>query len=223
MTDLSQRTEQSKAITPEMKTRFLGFCPICEGDFKLHGDKLVHHGFTRPGVGYIIGDCLSVHELPYELSDETCRKYKAGCENALKGAQKYLARLKAGEVKTIKVPDYSKGYSRFPAMVEITIVHLAFEQAWESEVHQTEYRIRGLEREITRMVKYIEAWVLKPVRTLEEEMAAKRAGVAERKAERDAKRAVKFAKQAALKAKQADREAEKVQLMTKYKEAFQAR
>src|ERR1700744_5588220 len=96
----------------DLKTRFLGFCPICEGDFKLRGNKLVHHGFTRPGVGYIIGDCLSVHELPYEISDNTCKLYQAGCLNAKTDSENYLAKLKAGAVKTFLVPDYSKGYSR---------------------------------------------------------------------------------------------------------------
>lgn len=208
--------------TLEVKIRFVGFCPICEGDFRLRGNKLVHHGFTRPGVGYIIGDCLAVHELPYELSDGVCKQYKAGCQNAVATAENYLAHLKAGEIKTLQVPDHSKGYSRFPDMMEITILHLAFHKAWEAEIYQTESRIRSLTSEIARMQRFIDGWTLKSVRTFEEEMQKKRAETDARKAVREAARQVKRDKAAAIKAKHVRFEAEKEALMAKYREAFLA-
>lgn len=46
---------------PATVTRYVGKCPICEGDFKLttdaihgnfgDGQKMVHHGYQRPGDG----------------------------------------------------------------------------------------------------------------------------------------------------------------------------
>jgi len=203
-----------------LKTRFIGFCPICEGDFKLLNQRLVHHGYRRPGWGYIVGDCPSVHELPYELSNEVCKKYQEDCRNALQNTRTYLVRLQAGEVKTLQVPDYSKGYNRDPDMMEITVVYLAFHQAWEGAIYVTTHRIQKLESEIERMQSWIDTWTLKPVRTFEEGVAAKRAAVSVRKAEAEAKRAVKRAKEAALKAKYAAWEEEKKTLMAKYKGAF---
>jgi len=204
----------------DFKQRFIGFCPICEGDFKLQDNRLVHHGYRRPGHGYIVGDCLSVHKAPYELSDEVCRLYKMYCTNALESNREHLARLQSGQVKQFQVPDYSKGYLRHPEMMEITVVHRAFHQAWESEIHLTESHIKGLLLEINRMDRYIADWALKPIRTFEEEMEAKRAVVQKNKAEREAKRQIKREKAAALKAKYAAWEEEKAQLMAKFKARF---
>lgn len=206
----------------DIKQRFIGFCPICEGDYKLHENRLVHHGYRRPGVGYIIGDCLSVHKAPYELSDEVCRLYRMYCTNALESNREYLARLQSGQVKTLQVPDRSKGYSMHPEMMEITVIHLKFHQAWESEVYQTESHIKGLLLEIARMDRFIDGWTLKPVRTFEEEMEAKRAVVQKNKAERQAKRQVKLDKAAALKAKYAAWEEEKASLMASFRAKFLA-
>jgi len=44
----------------ELSTRYIGWCPVCERDIKVRDDVLVHHGYQRPGVGYIIGDCVGV-------------------------------------------------------------------------------------------------------------------------------------------------------------------
>jgi len=52
-------------------------CQICEGDFamkerarntKARG-HLVHHGFKRPGDGYLYGQCPGAHHLPFPAYD----------------------------------------------------------------------------------------------------------------------------------------------------------
>lgn len=62
---------------PDTSTRYIGWCPICEGDFKVRGEHLVHHGFQRPGIGYIVGDCPGVGYNPYELSTQACTVYRS--------------------------------------------------------------------------------------------------------------------------------------------------
>ena len=47
-------------------TRYLGNCQVCEGDQKLHHGRMVHHGYKRPGDGFIV--CPGVHQVPYEVS-----------------------------------------------------------------------------------------------------------------------------------------------------------
>lgn len=208
-------------------TRHVGFCPICEGDFKLaDGNKLVHHGYRRPGVGYIIGDCLSVHAAPYELSDEVCHTYKNMLLGKLAFSNKYLARLNRGEVTCFEVERRKTGST--PWNPEYEYVDVAtpngydFTRELDEKVRQTEYEIKNLKSEIARMDGWISKWELKPIRTFEEELEKKAAATAARKAERDAKRAVKQAKADALKAKYARWEQEKLDLMKKYKDLLLA-
>lgn len=58
----------------ETSTRYVGWCPICERDIKVR-TGLVHHGYERPGVGFIIGDCPGVGNPPYETSTHACDFY----------------------------------------------------------------------------------------------------------------------------------------------------
>ena len=47
-------------------TRPRAECPICEGTFALDGNgHLGHHGYKRPGWGFIIGDCMAVGYKPW--------------------------------------------------------------------------------------------------------------------------------------------------------------
>lgn len=208
-------------------TRYVGFCPLCEKDYKLaHGEKLVHHGYTRPRVGYIVGDCLSVHAKPYELSDEICHTYKELLLGKLAFANKFLARLNRGEVSCFQVERRKPGSTSWNPEYEYVDVATPngyeFTRELDDKIRQTEYEIKELKREIARMDGWISKWELKPVRTFEEELEKKAAAVAERKAERDAKRAVKQAKADALKAKYARWEQEKLDLMKKYKDELLA-
>jgi hypothetical protein len=54
-----------------------GTCPVCFRNIKLTDDqKMVHHGYERPGHGYIVGDCFTVKTyLPYELSAEGTKAF----------------------------------------------------------------------------------------------------------------------------------------------------
>lgn len=204
-------------------TRHIGFCPICEGDFKLVDEtKLVHHGYRRPGGGYIVGDCLSVHKQPYELSDEVCHQYQALLMNKLVLNHKYLSRLERGEVTSFMVErPKMNGHYREMVRVEIATPNgYDFIRELDQQIHNTKWEIKGLKNEIERMDKHIAAWTLKPVRTVEEELEKVRQAKAERKALSDARKAKKQAKADALKAKYAKWEQEKAELMAKWKGVF---
>lgn len=200
-------------MTIQTATRYIGFCPICEEDFKLNEGKFVHHGFRRPGDGYIHGDCFAVGKSPYEVSADVCREYIVAVQLQIKDLETRLGQLRAGEVKTVCV-----AWSQ----TELTVVNLGFHSAWEYRVSSAEHGITSCKREIERMQKHIEAWTAKPIRTFEEELEKERAAKAVRIAERDAKRAVKAAKEAAKQATRERREAEMYTLRAKYLDVFQA-
>ena len=210
---------------PTLKTRHIGFCPICEGDFKLvDGTKMVHHGYKRPGVGYIIGDCLSVYKAPYELSTETCEEYKALLLDKLAKENTYLARLERGEITMFLVERRkANGHYREMETVEIaTPSGYVFSQELESQTRDTKRTIKSVKNEIARIDGWIAKWELKEVRTVEEELEKLAQTKAERKALNDARKAKKQAKADALKAKYEAWEQEKAQLKAKYKAIFVA-
>lgn len=44
-------------------------CQVCEREQALKGGTLVHHGYTRPGCGFIVGDCFGVNHKPFPAYD----------------------------------------------------------------------------------------------------------------------------------------------------------
>lgn len=207
----------------ETKTRLIGWCPICERDIKLAaGNRLVHHGYRRPGDGSIHGDCYAVENLPYELSTDVCERWRSGQVQMRENLTAYLGRLERHEVTWFSEPHQNYRTGRveyFYYVAGVTDLYM-FERHLESYIQGVKYQITSCDREIARMDALIAGWALKPVRTVEELVEKERQAKAERKAERDAKKAAKDAKAAALKAKQAAREQERVDLMNRYREIF---
>lgn len=187
-------------------TRHIGNCQLCEGDFKLHLGTMVHHGYQRPGDGYIVGDCPGVHQLPYEVSCDAIKSHKVAVERALVGMESRLADLNEGRV-TRFTKTRMIGHSRH-GRLEVTeyIVGVTepyrFQRALDMLKADVEGDIRRAKSEITRCQNRINAWTLKPIRTVEEEVEKEQAAKAERKAVKDAARAARDAKKAATAAKQ---------------------
>lgn len=61
------------------KLKFKGFCPVCGQTWKVRNGELVHHGYQRPGFGYIVGDCFGVGKFPHQSSDTTAKAYRDEC------------------------------------------------------------------------------------------------------------------------------------------------
>ena len=74
-------------------TRHIGFCPCCAKDFKVRSNNLVHHGYERPGCGYIVGDCMGALETPHELSTELAKRYRSLIVTAMKRTLQSVVRL----------------------------------------------------------------------------------------------------------------------------------
>ncbi len=168
-------------------TRYLGNCQICEGDFKLHEGKMVHHGYKRPGDGYIHGDCVAVGQPPYEVSCEIIKSVIPQVKAQRDNQVKYLAKLENKEVLEIS----SIGYDRWTKRITTETFYVTtmdpyrWERLEESKITETKGRILSLESEIKRFEKRVADWKPMPIRTTEEEVQ-KAAAV---KAERDARKA----------------------------------
>lgn len=71
-------------------------CQICERQQALFGGNLGHHGYTRPGCGFIQGDCMGVGHEPYPKTD-ALELYR----NFLNG---HIAKCEAKLAKLAEVP-----------------------------------------------------------------------------------------------------------------------
>jgi hypothetical protein len=58
-------------VAMAMKTRTIGTCGLCDQKVKCPNDKLAHHGYKRPGYGYIEGSCPGTGLPPIEISPAT--------------------------------------------------------------------------------------------------------------------------------------------------------
>jgi len=81
-------------------TRARGECQICEAKFSMTGGRLGHHGYKRPGCGYIVGDCMGVGHEPYPATDALV-KYRAALEERLLGCQEAIAHYRSPDLKGV--------------------------------------------------------------------------------------------------------------------------
>jgi hypothetical protein len=174
--------------------RLVGTCPVCERQQKVTpGGAMVHHGFQRPGVGHIIGDCFGVGYRAYELSSAGCVAYR-----------KMLAEWRTWQESALR--DYESRPSQVESYSQVSHKTFIFrrdaddpeerrkyESTRERLIQQTLYTISELKRSDKRMVYLIEKWVPAPLLEIDEEglTPAKREERATRKTERDTKRAEK--------------------------------
>lgn len=183
---------------------------------------MVHHGYKRPGDGYIVGDCPGVHQDPYEVSCELIKCEKTATEAALADMEAFLAKLEAGQVKSfLKMEsDYNYQTRRTDKELVEYCVGVTDFYKWKDVVRSvtsnTTSRVRMFKGMVAHYEERITNWSVKPIRTIEEEQAKKDADQAAKKAVRDAARQAKLDKAAALKAKRealkAEVEAEAVAL-----------
>lgn len=210
-------------------TRYIGRCGVCEGDYKLLHGELVHHGYRRPGVGYIVGDCFGVGYAPYERSTAACEMYSESCAIQRHNLGDYLERLRAGRVNELTI--YEVVREGFGQRREVPVVvrrdaddpkeREKFERAHRIEISSVGRKIEFLGEETGRMARLIENFVERPLRTVEEferqvdEALSEKRSV--RDAERSEKRRVREERRAQLDAKRDRWEAEKQELMAKYR------
>ena len=95
-------------------------CSCCFGPFMLlprarKGDRsmpgIVLHGYKRPGVGYLQGECFGNGWPPFELSSEGTKEYLKHLSGILKDLNGYLGKLERDEEDTL-ILGFMRAYSR---------------------------------------------------------------------------------------------------------------
>lgn len=217
----------------DIKTRYVGTCAVCQKRQKLHGGKMVHHGYQRPGHGSIVGDCFAVGYEPYEASVKGCEDFLAYAQRTEAALVETLKNLESGEIRALHVMRRKRvGFGRDE--IETVTLSADSENAKERadfaremglRISQTKSDIGGWQSEQARMSRLIAGWALEPVITWQEHAEiVKRekfdAG-AERRAMLAAKRAERQSRAETLRAKREGWEAEKQGIMSKYRALFE--
>lgn len=79
-----------------------GTCQCCFASYKVRkGGYVTHHGFKRPGIGFLVGVCRGTYELPYEKSCEATKTYRQECEAYIKVQSELLQKYQNNEINEI--------------------------------------------------------------------------------------------------------------------------
>lgn len=155
-----------------------GQCPVCFGDYvvtqtaaarlKLNAAqyKMVHHGYERPGVGYIVGDCHGVGFEPFEVSCEGTKSWLKQLKLRLTGTKELLAGIdKLESISVVTGTKYSGYGRRRVALPEYKVLkrgEKGFDQAIENLRDRYEREIESLKRHIAEYTKHIADWQPRP-------------------------------------------------------------
>lgn len=71
-------------------------CQICEGQWAIVAGGISIHGYTRPGCGFITGECMGSRCRPFPATDAP-QRYRRACENHVTRCVEQLAELAAAE------------------------------------------------------------------------------------------------------------------------------
>lgn len=178
-------------------TRYIGFCPVCERRSKVRDGKLVHHGYERPGHGFIEGDCFGVHRPPHELSDETALAYLIEViRPQIDQTERALAQLPSADVlyKSVYVREgWGDGGYQLRAVRRNEVTEREWRSLYDTNQRRLERTLEVLGDERDRLEGLVETWQREPLETVEEEQAAKQAAKAERERVAQDKREAKMA------------------------------
>jgi hypothetical protein len=172
--------QRTKPIAPGSN---LGTCSVCLARIKLRKQPvpklpiLVLHGYKRPGIGYIEGNCPGVRFPPLELSTEGTEAYlRDDLERELVGLQRRSValqkRLREPITKVHRNPkllEKAEGGHRFeqdeytPEHPEWETVERQFRQELESDLNDLNRGIEYTKAEIKTMKRRIADWVAKPL------------------------------------------------------------
>jgi hypothetical protein len=146
--------ERSRTAVGE---QIIGTCAICEHEQVVHDVTMVKHGYQRPGVGYLIGECFGVSRPAYEVSPQACKDYLPVLRGALANYTNYLSRLKAKKIESF-TRDKKDFRSGNVAKIVVKKGEREYDSILQSEISQTERQIGFVAEDITRITKKIENW-----------------------------------------------------------------
>lgn len=133
-----------------------GACPVCYGDFIVHKNVMVLHGYQRPGWGYVVGDCFGVGYAPLEVSPNGLIRYV----DHLKLVQINIERTLADLPKLTHL-EVQEGYDRktkLPTLKKYTPGEVGWDRVFAAHKRRIELDLENIKFDIQERQKTIAAW-----------------------------------------------------------------
>jgi len=150
------------------KTRYIGTCALCWQEVRCPDGTLAHHGYKRPGWGYIHGSCAGTGYEPWEVNVITGKM-------ALDYFKRQVPKIQ-GELDAL--PDATQLTPRWGQKPKPVIKAEAQPYVWRQLYESIEHSLTQQLKEATRLrdeyEQKVRDWKPTKVTTLEEEEAAKR-------------------------------------------------
>jgi len=146
-----------------------GTCPCCFRNIKLKarsGNKhpiMVLHGYQRPGWGSVHGQCIGVDFPPFELSPEGTKHLVKMLHQSLDGEEKWLHRLKSGDVTQLTVQ--RGAFGKPETLTPETEGPRKWAELIKSRISQSESMVRALKSDISKLEQLISSWKEQPLPT----------------------------------------------------------
>lgn len=151
-----------------------GVCPVCFGDYvvttaHLARDrqvttKMVHHGYERPGHGYIVGDCHGVGFEPFELSCEGTKSWRNSLHGKLSFTNEAIRQLDIRDEIAVDIKigrEYDPTFRRYRDKIQKKVIKRG-EEGFNSEIEKrhTELamHVEMIERDIEMYTQKIDTW-----------------------------------------------------------------
>jgi len=135
-----------------------GSCPVCFQNIKINNERMVLHGYRRPGHGSTVGNCFGYGYPAFELKVEGTKAYlKEELEPALDQLKDYLKRLNRGDVEKLNTA------SRFSLPKYITPEDPQWGMYLQKAVRETESRIKTTQEDVGIYTRLVQHWKERPL------------------------------------------------------------
>lgn len=158
--------EAEKADRTRARTRDnTGTCPACFRNQKmtpgsLHGSDrtrpgMVLHGYMRPGLGYVVGNCFGQGWPPFELSSEGTVAWVARLHDHVHAVEVSIANLESGKVEVL--------IDREKPVKKTDVPEHEWNRILHARLDKLRHELKSVERTIDDLDKAIKSWTLAPL------------------------------------------------------------
>lgn len=146
-------------------TRKIGLCQLCQQSVRCPNGKLSHHGYKRPGIGYIHGSCPATGMKPWEVSPETG-------ELGIELTEEYLITVKGLLVALPNVTSLDNPYRQKPYL-KAELPEARWAELLQSREKELNRNLEQAEKNLENFKQLVRDWAPSEMTTVEEEQRKK--------------------------------------------------
>jgi len=139
---------------------FIGTCQACFGEFKVNekSGRVVLHGYTRPGIGFVVGNCPGHDHAPFEYEFDLTVHIIFSHREAAKRSLWLRDELEAGEVVSLPYTTSKWDYD-LRKSVDVTLVVVPGDDQWDFVLKSAIAKAESTRNYHTRVADYLQGMV----------------------------------------------------------------